>query len=175
MSIYKDICPIPFDQQPLNEYAQLKELLLFDWSATTIANFIKKLVTIFLLIVIITSSISIIITNQKYMLFSWSIIYYNTIFATLTIESILVRLYLGWSYILKGLLSATVFYEESGWYDGQLWIKPSNVLIQDRLVGVYQVMPIILKLKVIFLLNTLFFSLQIYLLFVNKNLVSCNL
>lgn len=175
MSIYKDICPIPFDQQPLNEYAQLKELLLFDWSATTIANFIKKLVTIFLFIVIITSSISIIITSQKYILFSWSIIYYNTIFATLTIESILVRLYLGWSYILKRLLSATVFYEESGWYDGQLWIKPSNVLIQDRLVGVYQVMPIILKLKVIFLLNTLFFSLQIYLLFVNKNLVSCNL
>jgi hypothetical protein len=102
-------------------------------------------------------------------------VYYNIIFATLAIEFILVRLYLGWSYILKRLLSATVFYEESGWYDGQLWIKPSHVLIQDRLVGVYQVMPIIINLKVIFLVNTLFFSLQIYFLFVNKNLISCNL
>jgi hypothetical protein len=175
MSIYKDICPIPFDQQPLNEYAQLKQSILFNWSTTTIAHFIKKLLTIFLFIIIITSSISIIITYKKYMSFSLLIIYYSAIFATFIIESILVRLYLGWSYILKRLLSATVFYEESGWYDGQLWIKPSYILIQDRLVGVYQVMPIIRKLKKIFLLNTFFFSLQIYFLFLNQNVVYCNL
>jgi hypothetical protein len=167
MSIYKDICPIPFDQQPLNEYAQLKQLILFDWSTKPIHSFIKKLLAIFLLLIVITSSMSIIITHKKYTLFNLSNIYYHTIFATLTIEFIIIRLYLGWSYILKRLLSATVFYEESGWYDGQLWIKPSSILIQDRLVGIYQVMPIIRTLKVIFLLNTCFCILQVYFLFIN--------
>lgn len=165
MSSYKDICPIPFDQQPLNEYAQLKQLILFDWSAQPLYSFIKKLLAIFLLLIIITSSTSLIIHN-KYTLFNISNIYSSAIFATLTIELIIIRLYLGWSYILKRLLSATVFYEESGWYDGQLWIKPSDILIQDRLVGIYQVMPIIRTLKVIFLSNTCFFILQVYFLFI---------
>ena len=138
MSIYKDICPIPVDQQPLNEYAQLKQLILFNWSTKPIHSFIKKLLAIFLFLTIITSSTSIIITHNEYTLFN-----------------------------LKRLLSATVFYEESGWYDGQLWIKPSNILIQDRLVGIYQVMPIIRTLKIIFLLNTCFFILQVYFLFIN--------
>nr|YP_009390105.1 photosystem I assembly protein Ycf36 [Sheathia arcuata]ART65468.1 photosystem I assembly protein Ycf36 [Sheathia arcuata] len=167
MSLYKDICPIPFDQQPLNEYAQLKQLILFNWSTKPIHSFIKKLLAIFLLLIIINSIISIIITQNKYILLNLSNIYYSAIFATLTIKLIIIRLYLGWSYILKRLLSATVFYEESGWYDGQLWIKPSNILIQDRLVGIYQVMPIIRTLKVIFLLNTCFFILQVYFLFIN--------
>ena len=30
-------------------------------------------------------------------------------------------------------MEATVPYEESGWYDGQVWIKPPEILIQDRL------------------------------------------
>jgi Conserved in the green lineage and diatoms 27 len=163
MSIYKSICPIPFDQQPLNEYIQLKQDILFRWSTKNTTNFIKKLVIIFLVIVITASIITILIAYKNYMSFKLTMIYYNTIFATLIIKSILIRLYLGWSYVLKRLLSATVFYEESGWYDGQLWIKPAHVLIQDRLIGIYQVMPIMQKLKKFFLLNTFFFGLQTYL------------
>ena len=29
-------------------------------------------------------------------------------------------------------MEATVPYEESGWYDGQIWIKPPEILLQDR-------------------------------------------
>ena len=32
-------------------------------------------------------------------------------------------------------MEATVPYEESGWYDGQIWIKPPEILLQDRLIG----------------------------------------
>nr|QHO64153.1 hypothetical protein [Lympha mucosa] len=163
MSIYKNICPIPFDQQPLNEYFELKQDILFSWSTKNTTDFMKKLVIIFLIMFIIMSIIAIFIVYKNYTLSNLLLIYNNTIFATLIIEFILIRLYLGWSYVLKRLLSATVFYEESGWYDGQLWVKTSPILIQDRLVGIYQVMPIIKKLKRIFLFNTCFFILQIYL------------
>ena len=33
---------------------------------------------------------------------------------------VVVRLYLGWAYVGNRLLSATVKYEETGWYDGQV-------------------------------------------------------
>jgi Conserved in the green lineage and diatoms 27 len=56
----------------------------------------------------------------------------NVILATFLLKVMLVRLYLGWSFVQKRLLSATLFYEESGWYDGQMWIKSVDTLMQDR-------------------------------------------
>ena len=76
---------------------------------------------------------------------------------------ILFRLYLGWSYIIKRLLSATVFYEESGWYDGQVWVKTSAYLMQDRLIGLYQIKPFIMRLKYTFLVIVLNFILSYFL------------
>lgn len=35
----------------------------------------------------------------------------------------------GWSYVGDRLLSAVIPYEESGWYDGQMWVKPPEVRI----------------------------------------------
>jgi hypothetical protein len=55
-------------------------------------------------------------------------------------------------------MEATVPYEESGWYDGQVWIKPPEILLQDRLVGTYEIYPGIIRLQI-----TLFFSLFLFL------------
>ena len=52
-------------------------------------------------------------------------------------------------------MEATVPYEESGWYDGQIWIKPPEVLLQDRLIGTYEIYPGLLRLQ--FTLISLFF------------------
>ena len=45
----------------------------------------------------------------------------------------------GWSYVGARLLSAAVPYEETGWYDGQTFVKPPEVLARDRLLGTYEV------------------------------------
>lgn len=37
----------------------------------------------------------------------------------------------GWSYVGDRLLSAVVPYEETGWYDGQMWVKPPEVNEHD--------------------------------------------
>ncbi|PNY05148.1 hypothetical protein L195_g001589 [Trifolium pratense] len=54
---------------------------------------------------------------------------------------------LGWSYVGDRLLSAVIPYEESGWYDGQMWVKPPEILARDRLLGSYKVKPVVKLLK----------------------------
>ncbi|KAH1267215.1 Protein CONSERVED IN THE GREEN LINEAGE AND DIATOMS 27, chloroplastic [Glycine soja] len=53
----------------------------------------------------------------------------------------------GWSYVGDRLLSAVIPYEESGWYDGQMWVKPPEILARDRLLGSYKVKPVVKLLK----------------------------
>jgi hypothetical protein len=45
------------------------------------------------------------------------------------------------------LQQPAVPYEESGWYDGQIWQKPEDVLNRDRLIMDYQVKPILQRVK----------------------------
>lgn len=56
-------------------------------------------------------------------------------------------MYLGWAYVGNRLLSATVEYEETGWYDGQMWVKTAEVLARDRLLGSFSVKPALSRLK----------------------------
>lgn len=56
-------------------------------------------------------------------------------------------MYLGWAYVGNRLLSATVEYEETGWYDGQIWVKTPEVLARDRLLGSFSVKPVLTRVK----------------------------
>ena len=51
---------------------------------------------------------------------------------------LVIRIFLGWSYVSDRLLSATYPYEETGWYDGQVFVKPPEILARDRLLGTYE-------------------------------------
>jgi len=157
---HKNICPVPSPQIPLNEYLYLKTSILFNWPTKAILVFIMHLVTVFLSIVFLETSIYFIQSYLNNFSIKWTILFYDILFATLVIELILIRIYLGWLYILERLLSSIVLYEESGWYDGQFWIKPVDILMQDRLVGIYQVMPIVQKIKKIFFVNSFFSDLK---------------
>ena len=75
----------------------------------------------------------------------------------------ILRLYLAWKYIYDRLMNATVSYEESGWYDGQTWVKTNEVLIQDRLVGTYEVLPIMHRLRTVILISSIVLLLTTYL------------
>ena len=56
-------------------------------------------------------------------------------------------IYNNWSYVRDRLLSATVAYEETGWYDGQTYVKDPEMLARDRLLGTYVVRPIVERLR----------------------------
>jgi hypothetical protein len=59
---------------------------------------------------------------------------------------LLVRQWLGWSYVHRRLVAERVEYEESGWYDGQVWEKPLPWRQQDLLVARHQVGPVLQRL-----------------------------
>nr|YP_009732371.1 hypothetical protein [Gracilaria textorii]QHS70948.1 hypothetical protein [Gracilaria textorii] len=144
MSISKKTCPVPFDQQPLNEYFALKASWFFSLCTLPLNKYLIKVVTVFLIIFLVSIFLtSYIISNYTI----WQIMILNIFIATFIFLLIFIRLYLAWSYVVKRLISATIFYEESGWYDGQLWIKSPEFLTQDRLVGLYEVMPFLFRAK----------------------------
>jgi hypothetical protein len=60
---------------------------------------------------------------------------------------VLLQLYVGWSHVGGRLRQTTVPYEESGWYDGQLWVKPEEVSNRDRLIVDYQVQPVLQRIR----------------------------
>nr|WGH12805.1 hypothetical protein Ycf36 [Echinothamnion sp.] len=140
----KSDCPVPFDQQPLNEYLALKKSFLFSFSMSTNSFFLFAVSCLFVLLSVFFSFLLAIFTEISNF---GEFLLLDIVLSNIIIFVLFIRLYLGWSYIVKRLMSATIFYEESGWYDGQVWIKTSDYLIQDRLIGIYQVMPFILRIK----------------------------
>ena len=78
-------------------------------------------------------------------------------FSSLSLPLLLsIRLYLGWNHIFKRLTSEKVEYEESGWYDGQIWIKPVNLKEKESLIASLEVKPILKNLIQIYLLLLIF-------------------
>lgn len=138
-------CPVPFEQRPLNEYLQLKQAFDFNWTITTPQKFFKNSILL----------IAIISITCVYLVFSNSTIHDNltkkivlsSISSTSILTIVFLRVYLGWNYVYHRLIQATIAYEESGWYDGQIWFKPIKVLKQDRLIFYYKVSPILNRLK----------------------------
>eukprot|EP00879_Flechtneria_rotunda_P001984 GHRR01002159.1.p2 GENE.GHRR01002159.1~~GHRR01002159.1.p2 ORF type:complete len:166 (+),score=64.15 GHRR01002159.1:755-1252(+) len=65
----------------------------------------------------------------------------------LVVAVAMVRIYLGWAYVGDRLRSAAVPYEETGWYDGQTFVKPPEVLTRDRLLASYEVRPVLAKAR----------------------------
>nr|YP_009313728.1 Hypothetical protein ycf36 [Helminthocladia australis]SCW21982.1 Hypothetical protein ycf36 [Helminthocladia australis] len=153
MSVHKKNCPVPFDQQPLNEYKALRKSPLFECSTTELSVFVTRLIFVFSVGITLGLAVTLLSINPSKI--SLGSIISNVLFSLFSIEFLLIRLYLGWSYVLKRLSSASIFYEESGWYDGQLWIKTVDILTKDRLVGVYQVQPLVVRIRRLLIFTSL--------------------
>lgn len=138
-------CPVPSEQLPLNEYQDLKESWFFRWATLETPRYIAKLVWIGMAAWTIAAPIA----AASFPLTK----YFNQFFlvstagAILLLSLVLLRLYLGWAYVSSRLMASNVFYEESGWYDGQVWNKPTEVLTRDRLVAAYQIHPLLKRMR----------------------------
>ena len=140
-------CPVPKEQQPTNEFIELSKSVIFSWPKTK-----KSLILVLtkfwfgafvLFLVISTGSIYFETFFLKYILLSF--------FSSLSIPLLIsIRLYLGWNHVFKRLTSERVEYEESGWYDGQVWIKPLVLKEKESLIASIEVKPILKNLIQIF-------------------------
>ena len=152
-------CPVPKNQRPLTEYNDLKNSFTFSWTKQESYSF-GKTVSIFLVILIFFTSL-IVTTNHDWEKNETRSLVEISSSALGIFTLWILRLYLGWKYIYNRLMNATVTYEESGWYDGQTWIKTNEVLIQDRLVGTYEVLPIIDRLRLVILISIMVMCLML--------------
>jgi hypothetical protein len=140
-------CPVPLDQQPVNEYQSLSTSAPFSWASADFPDYCYRLF----------------VTGASFALFlGLPVSWYGSVgigwdpiqrvlgsvsSGVFVITLAVVRMYLGWAYVGNRLLSATVEYEETGWYDGQIWVKTPEVLARDRLLGSYSVKPVLGRLK----------------------------
>jgi hypothetical protein len=140
-----DFCPVPLEQQPIHEYEQLKDSWFFHWVTLEPLIYTRKLMWVSLWGWLFASPIAAAsFPPQKQLL---DFVLGGVIGSIFFVGLVLIRLYLGWRYIRDRLQKKTVVYEESGWYDGQVWEKPETILNRDRLIASYQVEPILKRLQ----------------------------
>ncbi len=137
--------PIPPDQQPLNEFNALQESWFFAWGNKTGWTFWRTVLLVWLgwAILAVPLSLASFDPHRHPLKFLSA----TCAGACIGLGFILLRLFLGWGYIYDRLVSPTILYEETGWYDGQAWEKPELELTQHRLIANYQIQPILERLR----------------------------
>jgi Conserved in the green lineage and diatoms 27 len=138
-------CPVPLEQRPINEYQELKDSWFFRWAALEQWAYFKPILILWGLSWIVVGPVTAASFSPEKHLAQFTFLA-STVACWLPGLAI-VRLYLGWTYVKNRLADPTVFYEESGWYDGQVWEKPPEVQMQDQLVVTYQLEPILGRLQ----------------------------
>ncbi|KAL5838599.1 hypothetical protein ACOSQ3_015768 [Xanthoceras sorbifolium] len=140
-------CPVPADQQPINEYQNLSTSFPFSWASGDIVDYCSRLLvtgaSFTVLIALPVAWFGAVGSDSDPLMRIVGAVSSGILFVTIAV----VRMYLGWAYVGNRLLSATVEYEETGWYDGQIWVKTAQVLARDRLLGSFQVKPVLSRLK----------------------------
>lgn len=137
--------PIPPEQQPLNQYRELQASSFFMWPALPLVDYGSGLVKLWMgvaaLVALLTAStFSLPRDSMHWILVAAGLGNGSVLF-------VLLRLYLGWIHIHSRLIKANIVYEESGWYDGTVYVKTPEELTQHRLVAQYEVSPILQRLQ----------------------------
>jgi len=140
-------CPVPIEQQPTNEFIELSKSKIFSWPKT------KKSLTLILMKFWLGAFVLFLVISSGSVYFKTFLLRYILLsfFSSLSIPLLVsIRLYLGWNHIFNRLISEKVEYEESGWYDGQVWEKPLVLKEKESLIASIEVKPILKNLIQIF-------------------------
>ena len=138
-------CPVPPEQRPLREYEQLLESWFFVWPAHNFRELVRPLATSWLLL----APLTVLVASGSWVMrhHPAQLVLAGLVAAVALPILLLVRQWLGWTYVHRRLLSERVEYEESGWYDSQVWEKPLAWRQQDLLVAQHQVQPVLRRLQ----------------------------
>jgi len=136
-------CPVPKEQQPTNEFLELSNSKVFALAKSS-KKFSIILISTWLVAFLIFLIIS---TGSTYFTTYLSKYIFLSFFGSLSVPLLItIRLFLGWTHIYKRLTSEIIEYEESGWYDGQIWNKPIELKEKESLIASIEVKPILKNL-----------------------------
>jgi hypothetical protein len=144
-SLKSNLCPVPLEQQPIYEYEQLKDSWFFSWATLNTFDYGKKILWLVFWGGLFASPISwaSFPPSKEPILFA----VFVGVGSILLTGLITIQFYLGWRYIGDRLEEEQILYEESGWYDGQIWQKPEDIIQRDRLIVTQKVQPILKRLR----------------------------
>lgn len=155
-------CPVPVDQIPIKEYESMSESWFYSWGSRELAGYLIPIASLWLVSWLVVGPMAAV----SFVPSKWlpQFVISSSLGALLLPTLALVQLYIGWRHVCDRLSKQSVFYEESGWYDGQMWEKPDDVMNRDRLIADYQVKPLMLRMQKTFavLLGIVSFSLVIW-------------
>jgi hypothetical protein len=142
---YIPVCPVPDEQQPIVEYQLLSESCFFRSCVGEWRGYLTMIASFW----IVSFPVAAAVAAASFPPAKYPVQFFlgGAAGANFIVVLVLVRLYLGWKYIRDRLSTAIVFYEESGWYDGQSWEKTPEILARDRLLATYQVQPILRRIQ----------------------------
>jgi len=136
-------CPVPKEQQPTNEFLELSNSKLFALPKSS-----KKFSIILISTWLVAFLIFLVISTGSTYFHTYLLRYiFLSFFGSLSVPLLItIRLFLGWTHIYKRLTSEIIEYEESGWYDGQIWNKPIELKEKESLIASIEVKPILKNL-----------------------------
>ncbi|MEM9568679.1 MAG: CGLD27 family protein [Cyanobacteria bacterium P01_E01_bin.34] len=137
--------PVPEEQQPIREYEALRDSGFFRWATLDISIYVRRLGWVWFWAALVAAPVaaSCFPPEQQLGHMLVSVAEFGVFFVLLAT----IRQFLGWSYVKRRLSQESIVYEESGWYDGEIWDKPEDELAKDRLVVDYQVKPVMVRLN----------------------------
>ena len=137
-------CPVPPEQQPLNEYKSLQNSWFFQWSTESTVRYVKTLLTLWLggWLFSLPFAVEALVEVES----QGKVLLAANAGAIALLLLIVTRLYLGWRYVRDRLEKPVVEYEETGWYDGQVWEKTNAQRDREMLISSYEVRPLMHRL-----------------------------
>ena len=161
------ICPVPPDQRPLNEFNSIRNSWIISWPFLEKSIFYRKLILSWFFITPISFTIS---YGSDYLKNNIVELAFVSLTASIVLPILLLtRQWLSWIYIYKRLNSETIEYEESGWYDGQIWEKPIEWRAKDLLIAQHQIKPILNLLEMVIISLLLVILLSLTFIFLRMN------
>jgi hypothetical protein len=145
------VCPVPHEQRPLEQYRELQASWFFVWPHNGNRGLATPLLRTWLIVLplsLLVASGSVALRHNLPQL-----VVAGAEGALLVPLLMLLRQWLGWSTLQRRLMATTVEYEESGWYDGQVWEKPLAWRQQDLLVASHEVKPVLQRLQQAFVIT----------------------
>ena len=146
LSLVDDRCPVPKDQRPSSQLIEIQESAILGWPAldfTAYASRLGGMFTFFWVVIAYPIACGSYDPSREFEACAMS----ATVGALGATAAMALNMYNGWTYVEDRLLSATVEYEETGWYDGQVYVKDPEMLARDRLLGMYTVRPVVETLR----------------------------
>lgn len=145
MNFFSFYCPVPFEQRPINEYLKLKNSFILCWPTLANSAYLARIFSTFFFSLF--SSIIFVFTFISFWQYPIKFCLFSSLLTFFQVLLLFIYIKVNWLYIKDRLYNPSIFYEESSWYDGKVWIKPALILKQERLITYYQITPLLIRLN----------------------------